>query len=74
MADGEDIDPVDSVTQLSAKFDRLEEPVQGLASERPAIGHSAASAACDNDSAGRRQMVNEQVLRAPGAVPTGLIQ
>lgn len=68
MADGKDSDRSDSVAVLSARFDRLEKLVESFIGDKPALGHSAASAACDNDNAGRRQVVSEPVALAPGAV------
>ena len=68
MADDKNIDLADSVANLSARFDRLEGLVARIASDRSTTGQSAASAACENDNAGRRQVVNEQAPVAPGAV------
>ena len=51
----------DSVTELSAKFERLEALVEGLTSEKPAVGQCAASAAAENsDIAGRRYVTRDE--------------
>ena len=67
MAGDTDSDQSHSVAGLSARFDRLEKVVKSFIGDKPALGHSAASVACDNDNAGRRQVVNEPVPLAPGA-------
>ena len=68
MADEKNAALVDSVSRLSARFDQLEQVVQELVPHRPNFGHSAASAACENDSAGRRQVVHEDAQPAQGAL------
>ena len=66
---------VDSVSQSSARFDRLESLVtECLTREKPAIGQCAASAAEDHDNAGRRRVVDltnsVNRRRVPSLAPT----
>ena len=58
MAEKDSDGLADSVSQLSARFDRLETVVtECLTREKPAVGQCAASAAEDHDNAGRRRVV-----------------
>ena len=66
MAEKDSDGLADSVSQLSARFDRLESLVtECLTREKPAVGQCAASAAEDYDNAGRRRVVDLDEQRRP---------
>ena len=66
MAEKDSDGLADSVSQLSARFDRLESMVtECLTREKSAVGQCAASAVEDHDNAGRRRVVDLDEQRRP---------